>query len=380
MRHMKYKAPFVDYPLQYKLIKDEIDEALLGCISRGDLIYRKDLVDFENEFAKFQDSKHGIGTGSCTNAMFISLKAAGIKSGDEVITVSHTYVATIDVIVHCGAKPVLIDIGPDYNMDVSQLESVLTENTRGILPVHLNGRVCDMDEITKFTQDNNLIIIEDAAQACGAKYHNKASGSFGLTGCFSFYPSKVLGWPGDGGIAITNDESIARKLYLLRDHGELPGYLKKPEEKKEKIIHLYGYNTILDNIAAAVLNVKMKYLPKWIERRREIAKIYDEGLSDIKELKLPPPPENNKHYDVYQNYVIRSNKRNKLYEYLEANGVECLISWEIPNHKQKALNLNHYKLPMTEQISNEVISLPMFPELNDEQIEYVIKVINGFYK
>ena len=376
---MGYKVPFIDYPLAYHSIKNEIDDAFFGCLNSGDLIYRSDMVKFENDFSSFQDCKHGIGTGSCTNAMFISLKAAGIKPGDEIITVSHTYVASIDVIVHCGAKPVLVDVGPDHNMDTSLIEGAITEKTKGILPVHLNGRMCDMDVIEKYVDEYNLVLIEDAAQACGAKFRKKASGSFGLSGCHSFYPAKILGWYGEGGMATTNDEDFARKLYLMRDHGELPGYMKTSAEKKEAKIHLFGYNSILDNIAAAILNVKMRYLPDWINRRREIAQIYTEELSTLNHLDLMPGPGTGKYYDVYQNYVFLSEKRNKLVKHLEKNGVETLSKWKIPNHKQKALNLDHYKLPMTEKISDEVINLPMFPELTDDQILYVTRTVKDFY-
>lgn len=375
---MKYKVPFVNYPLQYHLIKTEVDEAFFGCLNRGDLIYRDDLINFEKKFAGYQGSKYGIGTGSCTGAMYISLKAAGIKHGDEVITVAHTYVASIDVIVHCGAIPILVDVRNDFNMNMDNLESAVTPKTKAIIPVHLNGRMCDMKRLEEIAEDNNLKIIEDAAQACGAKFKGQGAGSFGFTGCFSFYPSKVLGWYGEGGMVITKDEELARKLALLRDHGELPGYLKQPNEKDEKIIHFYGYNTILDNIAAAILNVKLKYLPKWIERRRKIATRYKEGLSDISEIILPPAPSNGDFFDVYQNYVIRIKNRDELVNHLENNGVETIISWRIPNHKQKALNLGHFHLPMTEQISNEVISIPMYPELTNEQVNYVITSIHDF--
>ena len=376
---MTYKVPFINYPLAYNLIKKDVDDAFFGCLNRGDLIYRGDMIKFEQDFASFQDSKYGIGTGSCTNAMFISLKAAGIKPGDEIITVSHTYVATIDVIVNCGAKPVLIDVGSDHNMDTSLIEDAITDRTRGILPVHLNGRMCDMDQIMKYVNNHDLVLIEDAAQACGARYKGKASGSFGISGCHSFYPSKILGWYGEGGMATTNDEEFARLLYMLRDHGELPGYIKTAEEKKEATIHLYGYNSILDNIAAAILNAKMKYLPSWIDRRREIAKIYTEELSQICNLELMPGPSNGTFYDVYQNYVLLYDKRDDLVTYLGNNGVETLTKWEIPNHKQVALNLSHYELPMTERISNQVINLPMYAEMTDEQVYYTVKTIKKYF-
>lgn len=374
-----YKVPFVDYKLQYHKIKGEIDSTLKRILNNGDLIYRSDLVEFEKSLSSFVGLNYGIGTGSCTGAMFLSLYASGIGLGDEVITVAHTYVATIDVIVHCGAKPILIDIGDDFNMNVDLLENAITKKTKAIIPVHLNGRCCQMDKLVAIAKKHNLIVIEDAAQALGARYKGKMAGSFGLTSCFSFYPAKILGSYGEGGMTCTNDNELAEKLYLLRDHGEKPSYLKTVKEKKKpKEIAFYGFNTILDNIQAAVLNVKLKHFPKWVERRRQVADLYHQGLSDIPQLILPNPPTKEGHYfDVFQNYVIRSKNRESLVKYLESKGVETLIHWSIPNHRQRMLkNLHRFRLPKTEQISREVISLPMNAEISDENIEYVINTMH----
>lgn len=376
---MKYIVPFINYPLQYKRIKKEIDQAIFRCLKDGDLIFRKDLVNFERKFAHFVGTKYGIGCDSCTGAMFLSLFAAGIGKGDEVITVSHTYVATIDVIWHVGATPILIDVGEDMEMNPDLIEKNITKRTKAIIAVHLNGRMCQMDKIMKIAKKYNLIVIEDAAQAVGAKFKGKPAGSFGLTGCFSFYPAKLLGSFGDGGIIVTNHKKLAEKLYLLRDHGEKPPYLCKPKEKNK--IFFFGFNSLLDNIQAAILNVKLKYLPLWIRRRREIAAIYCQELKSIPEIKLPPPPEENgDYYDVYQNFVIRAKNRDRLRDYLTKNGIETLIKWEIPNHLQPGLKLDKFKLPLTERLSKEVISLPIYPELTNRQIKYVIKTIKKFYQ
>jgi len=379
---MKYRVPFVNYPLQYKKIKKEIDKAIFGCLERGDLIFRKDTENFEKNFAKFVGTKYGISCDSCTGAMFLSLFALGIGRGDEVITVSHTYVATIDVIWHCGAKPILIDIGDDMEMNPDLIEKAITPKTKAIVPVHLDGRMCDMERIMKTAKKYNLIVIEDAAQAIGAKFKESAgwrkAGSFGLTSCFSFYPAKLLGSFGDAGMICTSDRKLAQKLYLLRDHGEKPSYLRTKKDKDK--IAFFGFNSLLDNIQAAVLNVKLKYLPGWIKRRREIAGIYHQGLEKIKEIVLPVPPTNQgSYFDVYQNYVIRVKNRNDLEKYLEKRGVETLVKWRIPNHLQAGLKLSRLKLSQTEKISNEVISLPIYPELTAEQIEYVIDCIKEFY-
>jgi dTDP-4-amino-4,6-dideoxygalactose transaminase len=377
---MKYKVPFVNYPLQYRKIKKEIKRTLFSCLERGDLIFRKDTQEFEKNLAKFVGSKYGISCDSCTGALFLSLFALGVGKGDEVVTVSHTYIATIDVIWHVGATPVLIDVGEDMEMNPDLIESAITKRTKAIIPVHLDGRMCNMEKIMKIAKKYNLFVIEDAAQAIGAKFKGRPAGSWGNTGCFSFYPAKILGSYGDGGAIVTKNKKLAERLYLLRDHGEKPSYLRK-ERDKDKIF-FFGFNSLLDNIQAAILNVKLKYLPKWIKRRREIAKMYHEGLKDIEQIKLPPPPiKKGPYFDVYQNYVIRTKRRDELKNYLRKKGIETMVKWRIPNHKQKALKILHkFHLPMTERISKEVLSLPMYPELENWQIEYVIEEVRKFYK
>ena len=370
---MKYKVPFVNYPLQYKKIKKEIDGAIFGCLERGDLILRKDVEKFEKKLAEFVGTKYAVALNSCTDALFFSLKALeiGNNPNDEVITVSHTFVASISTIVQAGATPILIDVGEDFLMDTGKIEEAITPRTKAIMPVHLNGRVCDMEKLTDIAEKHNLIIIEDAAQALGAMFNGRKAGSFGLTGCFSFYPAKILGCFGDGGAITTNSSEIAEKIRLLRDHGQ---------KTKTEIVY-YGWNSRLDNLQAAILNVKLKYLPKWIERRRSIAKIYDSGLSGLAGIKLPPAPDaDSKHFDVFQNYVLRAEKRDDLFRFLKEEGVETLIKDPIPNHWQKGLNLSRFELPFSEQLVKKVISLPMYPELTDEQIEYVINSIKNFYE
>lgn len=369
---MVYKVPFVNYPEHYRRMWNEVIDAISEALSKGDLILRGQLKQFENGIASFIGVEYVVGLNSGTDALFLSLKAAGIGPGDEVITVAHTFVATIATIVHCGATPILVDVGEDMNMDVEQLEQKVSPKTKAIIPTHLNGRLCNMDKLMAIADEYNLIVIEDAAQALGASFNGKKAGSFGLTGCFSLYPAKMLGAAGDGGFATTNDEKIVEKIRLLRDHGQ--------QRTTGKIL-FHGFNSRLDNIQAAILNVKIKYLPKWIERRREIAKIYHERLSDITDVKLPPPPtKTTPYYDVYQNYVIRVKDRDELVEFFEKNGVETMVSWRIPNHLHLGLNLNHFSLPKTEKLSNEVVSLPMYPELTDEQVHYVIDTIHDFYE
>ncbi len=367
---MAYKVPFVNFPEHYKTIKEEILKAMDDVLSRGDLILRKDVEEFERKFADFIGSRYAVGLNSGTDTMFLPLKALGIGPGDEVITVSHTFVASIAVIVQTGAKPVLVDVKEDFTIDVDQIEKVITPKTKAIIPVHFNGRVCEMERLMEIAQKHKLFVIEDAAQAFGSKYKNKMAGSFGLAGSFSLYPFKVLGCFGDGGIVTTSDELLAGKIRLLRDHGQ----------KTKTEIVCFGWNSRLDNLQAAILNVKFKYVPAWIERRREIASIYDKALAGVKEIKLPPAPGSDKdHFDNFQNYVLKAERRDELAAFLKEKGVETLIKDPVANHKQQGLGLSYFSLPYTEKLAEQVISLPMYPELTQEQIEYVINCIKEFY-
>ncbi|MFA6190608.1 MAG: DegT/DnrJ/EryC1/StrS family aminotransferase [Candidatus Staskawiczbacteria bacterium] len=363
------KVPFVGYKLQYQNLKQEIDSAMQDVLARGDLIMRQDNDEFEEKLAKFVGTKYAIGLNSGTDALFLSLLALGVGKGDEVITVSHTFVASIAVIAQVGATPILIEVGEDFEMDANKIEEAITERTKAIIPVHYNGRMADMDKIMEIAKKHNLYVIEDAAQGLGSSLNGKKAGSIGITGCYSFYPAKILGCFGDGGALTTNDEKIIEKIKLLRDHGQ----------KTKTELVCFGWNSRLDNLQAAVLNIKMKYLPKWLERRREIAKIYNEGLKEVKQVKTPFGFESENRYDVFQNYVLRAEKRDELYIYLKEQGVETLIKDPVANHMQEGLNLLHFKLSFSEQLAKEVISLPMYPELTNEQVQYVMECINNFY-
>ncbi len=367
---MSYKIPFVNYPLHYQRLKGEVDAAITEALSRGDLILRDQLRQFEGNIASFVRVKYAVGVNSGTDALYLSLRAAGVGHGDEVITVAHTFVATVAVIVHCGAKPILVDVGEDFNMNMELVEEAITPRTKAIIPVHLNGRLCDMERLMSMAQKHHLLIIEDAAQALGASFDGREAGSFGLTGCFSFYPAKILGGAGDGGIVVTNDEEIAERICLLRDHGQ---------QRATGEILCFGFNSRLDNLQAAILDVKLRHLSSWIERRRELATFYERGLAELPQVKTPPPPEQGRYFDVYTNYVIRAEERDRLVGYLKECGIEVLISWHIPMHHHKALGLNHFHLPETEKISQEVVSLPLYPEISDEQVEFVIECVRNFH-
>ena len=367
---MSYRVRFVNYPEHYGRLWNEIMPAITGCLSRGDLIARQQLDDFEANLAKFIGTKHAIGLNSGTDALLLSVKAAGIGKGDEVVTVSHTFVATIMSIVFNGATPILVDVGQDMEMDISKLGGAISKKTKAIIPVHLNGRMVDMRAINKIAKEHGLIVIEDAAQALGAKVGPFNSGASGLTGCFSFYPAKILGCAGDGGALTTNDDDLAKRIRLLRDHG-----FKRDTNE----LLMYGFNSRLDNIQAALLDVKLRHLSEWIKRRRDIADAYEGGLRGIPNLTLPPGTDSKDGYfDVYQNYVIRTANRDRLHQFLKEQGIETMISWSKPTHAHPALGLKRFSLPVTEKLSRTVLSLPMFPELADDEIQYVIDKIRDF--
>jgi len=366
---LSYRVPFVDPREHYRRLKSEIDFAITDTLARGDLVLREQLRDFERNLADFVGVKYAVGVNSCYHALHFSLLAAGIGPGDEVITVAHTFVATVSAIVHAGAKPVLIDVRKDYNMDPDLLEAAITPRTKAILPVHLNGRVCEMDGIQAIADKHGLIVIEDAAQALGATFKGKKAGSFGLAGCFSFYPFKALGGLGDGGAVTTNNPEFARIVTLLRFNGE---------DRQTGEFHYHGYTALLDNVQAAVLNVKLRLLPEWIQHRRSIAKLYHEKLVGIEDVVLPHFAEE-QHFDSFQNYVIRTKQRDELREYLRAQGIETLVHWPKPMWEHKGLALENPDLRETVSICREVVSLPMSAETTPEQVEIVGQSLRDFF-
>jgi len=363
---VNYRVPFVDYRKQYLGLKPQLDAAISRTLGEGNLILRDDVREFEAALARFIGVQHAVGLNSGTDALIFAMRALRLGPGDEVITVAHTFLATIAAIVHVGATPVLVDVGADYLIDPTAVERALTRRTRAIIPVHLNGRVCDMEGLSAVIPPG-VAIIEDAAQALGAKLNGRAAGTFGVVSCFSFYPAKMLGAAADAGAACTDDPDLALTIRHLRDHG-----------REGKVKHvLYGFTSRLDNLQAAVLNAKFPCVPAWIHRRRALAEIYDDGLSRISGLSLPPRPDAG-HSDTYQNYVVRSGSRDALADHLHANGVETIISNPIPLHKQPGLGLDHFDLPVTEKLSAEVISLPLVPELDDDQVRYAVDAVRSF--
>ena len=372
---MNYKVRFVNPQKQYKMYKKEFLATIDDVLSRGDLIMRSDLATFEKRLAKFVGTKYAIGLNSGTDALSLAFEAIELKPSDEVITVAHTFMASISAIAHHGATPVLIDAGKDFNIDAAKIERAITKRTKAIEPVHLNGRLCDMEKIMAIAKKHNLSVVEDAAQALGAKMKMKngawqKAGSFGSAGCFSFYPFKSLGCFGDGGGLTTNDPEIARRIKLLRDNGE---------NRDERKFYYHGYSCLMDNLQAAVLNIKLTYFPDWVKRRRKIASLYQKGLANIGEVRLPHF-DDKRFFDAYQNYVIRAERRNELVQYLKEKGVETLISWKTPMYREPVMQPNAISLPETEKICKEVVSLPMYPELTDAQVAYVINTVINFYR
>ncbi|MGQ0811184.1 MAG: DegT/DnrJ/EryC1/StrS family aminotransferase [Nitrospiraceae bacterium] len=368
---MEWKVRFIDYPSQFKKMGSDIMDTVRTLLEHGDLMLRQQLRDFESHLAQFVGTRFAVGTSNCTDALHLSFRAAGIGPGDEVITVSHTFVATVAAIHHTGATPVLVDIGEDHNMSVELVRAAITPRTKAIVPVHLNGRLCDMEQLMTISEERGLLVIEDSAQALGGSFGGKRGGSFGLAGCFSFYPAKLLGAYGDGGAIVTNSEELAEKVTRLRDHGRTP----------DGDIAGWSFNCRLDNLQAALLDLKLKQLPEWIQRRRELARRYHSSLSGLRQLRLPPPPMNDGPYhDVFQNYEVEAQDRDRLVSYLKQQGIEILISWGGRGvHQFKALGLSHFYLPRTDQLFREVLMLPLHTELSDDQVDYVSRTIRAFY-
>ena len=369
---MAYKVRFVEPDVQWKNLRSEMEPTIIGTLEKGDLILRSQLKSFEKNLAEYVGTKYAVGVNSGFHALHLSVIAAGIGPGDEVITVAHTFLASISAIVLTGATPVLIDVCEDYNMDMDAVEKAITPRTRAIMPVHLNGRVCDMERLMAMARKHRLIVIEDAAQALGAQFNGQPAGSFGLTGCFSFYPFKSLGAYGDAGALTTNDPKIAKTAERLRYNGE---------DRETRQFYHHGFTALLDNIQAAVLDVKLRHFPSWVARRREISERYRRGLAGVGDLGLPhfPDQRQKKYCDTYQNYVIRTKRRDELASHLRENGVEILISWPRPIWEYPDLKLGTYHLPETEAICREVVSIPLNSEISNESVDYVIHTIRDFY-
>lgn len=366
---------FFDLKVQYSQLKEEIDNAVLKALENGVFIGGSRVEEFETKAAEFLGVKHIVTVNSGTDALYLSLKAMGIGSGDEVITTTLTFFATAEAIAAIGAKPVFVDIDPKtFNIDSSKIEAAITKNTKAIMPVHLFGQMADMKAVIDIAQKNNLKIIEDCAQAIGATQmvngKEVKAGTVGDTGCFSFFPTKNLGAYGDGGMIATSDDNIAAKARSLKVHGSSP-------ENKYKNLAI-GVNSRLDAIQAAILSVKIKYLDQWNKKRAEIANRYDNGLNGVGDIATPSVAAGNTH--IYHQYTIRTAKRDELVWSLKDAGIPTMIYFPIPMHLQCALEYLGYKsgdFPAVEKAVKEVVSLPIYPEFNSDCQDAVIAAVKN---
>lgn len=361
--------PFVDLKAQYKSIKTEVNAAIKRVLESTNYILGKEVEQFEKEFAKFCDTKFAIGVSSGLNALELGMKALGIGPNDEVITPVNSFIASSSAISFTGAKPVLVDCDENtFNIDVQKIEGKISKKTKAIMPVHLYGRSAEMDQILEIAKKYNLIVIEDACQAHGASFKNNRVGSFGAIAAFSFYPGKNLGAYGDGGVITTSDRKTALKLKQMRNYGQT-----------QKYHHDYlAWNSRLDAIQAAVLAIKLKYIHKWNKARRKNALIYNRLLQNLSIITPEIPTDS---YHVFHLYVIRYKKRDNLAKYLNSKGISTGFHYPIPIHLQKAYSQLGYKkgdFPISEKLASEILSLPMYPELKESEIEYVVKEIKNF--
>ena len=368
---MKKKIPFFEYSRLWTDNKDGYISIIDRVASSGGFILQKELSNFEAELAKYTGANFSVGVGNATDAMEIFLQAIGLNPGVEIIISSHTMLATASAIKFAGGVPVPVDIGEDNLICAESVENAITSNTVGIMPTQLNGRVCDMDNIINIARKYNLFIVEDAAQALGAKYKHKHAGTFGLASCISFFPAKVLGCFGDAGAVLVNDKNLIKKIYQLHDHGrDING-----------VVRCWGRNSRLDNLQAAILSHKLKTFKQDIKRRRAIAQIYEDQLCDLEELKLPPAPSvNSDHYDVYQNYEILAENRDELKVFLSKKDIGTLIQWggkAIHHHIELGFN---QILPNTDNFFKKCIMLPMNTFITNDDVFYITEQVKSFYR
>jgi dTDP-4-amino-4,6-dideoxygalactose transaminase len=368
------KVPMLDLTEQYQNLRQDILPAIEDVMSNATFILGQNVKKLEKDVAEYSNVQYGVGVANGSDALHISLVACGIEPGDEVIAPAFTFFATAGAIARIGAIPVFVDIDPQtFNIDPSKIEEAITEKTKAIIPVHLYGQMADMDPIVEIAKKHNLSIIEDAAQAIGSQYKGKKPGELGTTACYSFFPTKNLGAYGDAGMIVTNDSEIAERMSVIRVHGSKPKYYH----------HVLGYNSRLDELQAAILNVKFPHLNEWSKLRQEKASVYTHLIKEQLGDKVVTPfiAEDSDH--IFHQYTIRVEKRDELQNFLKENGISTMIYYPKPLHLQPVFEYLGYKegdLPATEKACAEALSLPMFPELKQEQQEYVVSKIVEFFK
>ena len=362
------QIPFVDLARQFRSIEPELTKVFLDVGRSGGYIMGERLESFERKVEAFCGVSHALGVADGSDALFLILKALGIGPGDEVITATNSFIASAWVIVAVGAKPVFVDVAVDFNIDPARIEAAITPCTRVIIPVHLTGRAAPMDEVNEIARRRGLLVVEDAAQAIGARYRGKRVGTLGTAAGFSLHPLKNLGVYGDGGLITTNDSALAAKLRLLRNHG-----LRNRDE-----CEIWGFNSRLDTLQAAFAEIKLAHLDGWNARCREIAATYRAGLAGCVQVPLDQAWEE----CVYHNFVIRTEKRDELMQHLKAKGVDTRIHYPIPMHLQDAAKDLGYKagdFPNAERYAKTMISLPIYPELNDTETAHVVAAVESFF-
>lgn len=362
-------VPYFGLDIQNTLLIQQLLSRVEAVLKRGDFVLGYEVEAFEQSFAAKCGSRFAVGVNSGTDALILTMKSLGIGQGDEVLTVPNSYFATAASIALVGAKPVFVDVGADQNIDPALIAERLTPSTKAIIPVHWTGRPARMDALVKIAEQADLFIIEDCSQAVNARFRGRHVGNFGIAGCFSLHPIKNLGGCGDGGVIVTNDEKLYEDLKIARNHGKL-GYGE---------CLYWSHNSRLDTLQAALLNVKLGYLDGWTERRREIARMYCEHLADLP-LHLPSREENE--YCVYFTFMIQVSQRDSLRQFLSQQGIETMVHYPTPLHLQPAARDLGYQMgdfPMAERESQTVLSIPIFPELTEAQISYVIKMIHKFF-
>ena len=367
----KRAVPFFNYPFVFVSQEEDIMSVIRSVGHRGAFIMQKDLADFEANLANYTGAKYAVGVANATDGLQMGLMAGGVGPGDEVIFCSHTMVATAAAIHFAGAIAVPVEAGPDHIIDPESIEAAITPRTKAIVPTQLNGRTANMDAIRAIAEKHGLAIYEDAAQALGSKFKGQRAGTFGLASCISFYPAKILGCLGDGGAVLANDEKIYRKLLLLRNHGR----------DEDGDVLLWGMNSRLDNLQAAILDCQLKDYQRVIEKRRAIAGLYQDRLGNYEQLMLPPAPGSDPdHFDVFQNYEIEAEKRDELQDYLKERGIGTLIQWGGKAvHQFRKLGFTQ-NLPFTEKLIKRILMIPMNMSLKDEDIHYICDCVIDFYR
>lgn len=390
--------PLIDLKAQYNSLAEELNKATIEVLSSANYIMGKNVLEFEKEFAEFLGVKHAISVGNGTDALVVALKAMGIGEGDEVITTPFTFFATAEAISAVGATPVFVDVNKeDFNIDVTKIEEKITDKTKAIMPVHIFGQCADMDSINEIAKQHNLLVVEDACQAIGGKYKGKRIGSLGDVACFSFFPTKNLGCAGDGGMIVTDNDEIAIIARALRTHGSgengqrafnllnnIEENIETSEGANDTVYnplkyynYLIGFNTRLDAIQAAILRVKLKEIDKWNARRREIVNEYNEAFKNV-DLVTPYCNDNVEH--VYHMYILQSENREEVLTKLKEKGVATGVYYPIPLHLQKVykdLGYNEGDMPVSEYLSHRTFAIPVYPELDEEQIKYIIDSVKN---